>query len=223
MHSEPAQVLLTDAEGRRRIEGDWHPAPLPGNLVLGDRSYPDTSYSFTTSYSREDVAIRFGRATGNYGHGIFTTGVKGRIQVGDFTVLQCTRIIANRLVSIGDHCMFSWGSVVTDSWIGGGALSIEARRRMLDAVSRHPNRHLEFEEPMPVKIEDNVWVGFDAIVMPGVTIGRGSVIGCKSVVFEDIPPYSVAVGNPASVIRTLEKNDDETFRKKAVEAFLKNR
>lgn len=214
---------MTDAEGLRHIEGDWYPAALPGNLVLEESSYPDTSYSYTTSYSRAKVGIRFGRATGNYGHGIFTTGVKGVIWVGDFTVLQCTRIIANRMVSIGDHCMFSWGSVVTDSWVGGASLSIEARRRMLDAVSRHPDRHLEFKEPRPVRIEDNVWVGFDAIVMPGVTIGRGSVVGCKSVVFDDIPPYSVAVGNPAKVIKTLIKNDDATYRKKTIEAFLKNR
>lgn len=52
-----------------------------------------------------------------------------------------------------------------------------------------------------VVIEDNVWLGYNVIVLPGVTIGTGSVIGAGSVVTRDIPPYSIAVGNPARVIK----------------------
>ncbi len=55
----------------------------------------------------------------------------------------------------------------------------------------------------PVHIEDNVWLGENVCVMPGVTIGKGSVIGANSVVTHDIPPYSMAVGIPAKVIKTL--------------------
>lgn len=57
----------------------------------------------------------------------------------------------------------------------------------------------------PVTIHDNVWICAGAIVLPGVTIGEGSVIGAGSVVTKDIPPYSLAVGNPCKVIRKLEK------------------
>lgn len=56
----------------------------------------------------------------------------------------------------------------------------------------------------PVFIEDNVWLGEFVSVMPGVTIGRGSVIGAASVVTNDIPPYSVAVGAPARVIKRFD-------------------
>jgi acetyltransferase-like isoleucine patch superfamily enzyme len=55
-----------------------------------------------------------------------------------------------------------------------------------------------------VVIEDNVWLGYNVTVLPGVTIGKGSVIGAGSVVTSDIPPYSIAVGNPAKVIKTRE-------------------
>ena len=56
---------------------------------------------------------------------------------------------------------------------------------------------------LPVKIEDNVWIGGGAILLPGVTVGKNSVIGAGSVVVRSIPANSVAVGNPCRVIKTL--------------------
>ncbi|MGP8321299.1 MAG: acyltransferase [Methanosarcinaceae archaeon] len=56
-------------------------------------------------------------------------------------------------------------------------------------------------EKLSVNIEDDVWIGANAIILPGVTIGRGSVIGAGAVITRDIPPYSVAAGVPAKVIR----------------------
>ena len=56
---------------------------------------------------------------------------------------------------------------------------------------------------LPVKIEDNVWIGGGAILLPGVTVGKNSVIGAGSVVVRPIPANSVAVGNPCRVIKTL--------------------
>ncbi len=55
----------------------------------------------------------------------------------------------------------------------------------------------------PVVIEDNVWIGEFVSVLPGVTIGKGSIIGSMSVVTHDIPPASIAVGTPAKVIKTF--------------------
>jgi maltose O-acetyltransferase len=59
-----------------------------------------------------------------------------------------------------------------------------------------------YDEPSPVTIEDDVWIGARTIILPGVTIGSGSVIGAGSVVTRSIPPKSVAAGNPCRVIRT---------------------
>lgn len=58
-------------------------------------------------------------------------------------------------------------------------------------------------EPMPIKIENNVWLGYGVIVMKGVTIGENSIIGMNSVVTRDIPANSIAVGSPAKVIKTI--------------------
>lgn len=54
----------------------------------------------------------------------------------------------------------------------------------------------------PIIIEQDCWLGAHVIVLPGVKIGRGSVIGANSVVAEDIPPYSIAIGSPAKIIRS---------------------
>ncbi|NED55599.1 sugar O-acetyltransferase, partial [Micromonospora aurantiaca] len=64
-------------------------------------------------------------------------------------------------------------------------------------------RRAKLEAAQPIVIEDNVWLGGGAIVLPGVTIGTNSVIGAGAVVTKDVPPNVVAVGNPAKVIRHL--------------------
>lgn len=54
----------------------------------------------------------------------------------------------------------------------------------------------------PVVIEDDVWIGSRVIILPGVTIGKGSVIGASAVVSKSVPPYSVVAGNPAKIVKT---------------------
>ncbi|MBQ3129797.1 MAG: hypothetical protein IJC23_02770 [Bacteroidaceae bacterium] len=58
-------------------------------------------------------------------------------------------------------------------------------------------------EPKPVRISNNVWLGYGVIVMKGVTIGENSIIGMNSVVTKDIPANSIAAGSPAKVIKQL--------------------
>lgn len=64
-------------------------------------------------------------------------------------------------------------------------------------------RNQGLEYALPITIQDNVWIGAGAIILPGVTIGAGSVIGAGAVVLRDIPAAVLAVGNPARVIRSL--------------------
>lgn len=59
-----------------------------------------------------------------------------------------------------------------------------------------------FKPDRPIVIEDDCWIGRRVIVLPGVTIGRGSIIGAGAVVSRSIPPYSIAVGNPARVVKS---------------------
>ncbi|TFG25670.1 MAG: hypothetical protein EU529_00220 [Promethearchaeota archaeon] len=66
----------------------------------------------------------------------------------------------------------------------------------------------------PIKVCENARIGAYSLVLPGVTIGRGSIIGSNSVVSEDIPPYSIAFGSPAKVVRQLTESEKEEVDKK---------
>lgn len=81
-----------------------------------------------------------------------------------------------------------------------------------------PEDHLSYGKQSlitkPVIIEDRVWIGEKVSILPGVRIGEKSIIGTGSVVISDIPPYSIAVGSPAKVIKTYNFNNKKWEKKK---------
>ena len=72
-------------------------------------------------------------------------------------------------------------------------------------VAKERNQGLEMAKPITIK--DNVWIGGDVTILPGVTIGEGSVIGAKSLVTKDIPANVIAVGNPCRIVRPITDED----------------
>ncbi|MBJ7518894.1 MAG: acyltransferase [Solirubrobacteraceae bacterium] len=99
-------------------------------------------------------------------------------------------VAAQDLVEIGDHCMFANGSFITD-----------ANHRFSDLTM--PITWQGFESKGPTRIGDNVWAGANVVITSGVTIGERCVIGANSVVTADLPPYSIAAGAPARVLRSF--------------------
>ena len=72
----------------------------------------------------------------------------------------------------------------------------------------HPvSRNSGYEYGLPITIGDNVWLGGNVVVTPGVTIGENTVIGAGSVVVKDIPANVVAVGNPCRVVRKIKEEE----------------
>lgn len=107
-------------------------------------------------------------------------------------------------VSIGSYCHIT---AINHIAIGNGVLT---GRWVTITDNSHGNTDVETLNMLPVKrplkskgsvvIEDNVWIGDKVTILPGVIIGKGSVIGANAVVSKNIPPYSVAVGNPIRII-----------------------
>ncbi|MEG1606977.1 MAG: sugar O-acetyltransferase [Mucinivorans sp.] len=116
-------------------------------------------------------------------------------------------------IYVGENCEINFGCVILDCnkvTIGdnvmiGPAVQIYTVTHPTHAAERMPSPGSNFCKAMtaPVTIEDEVWIGGGAIILPGVTIGRRSTIGAGSVVTKDIPPDSLAVGNPAKVVKHL--------------------
>lgn len=124
-----------------------------------------------------------------------TAGDHGRIRVGGGTFLnQGVMIAAEGLVEIGEHCMMANGCLITDG-----------SHRFEDPQTPVPWQG--FTTKGPTRIGDNVWLGANVVVTSGVTIGRRSVVGANSVVTEDVPPFSIAAGAPAKVIREITYTD----------------
>ena len=113
--------------------------------------------------------------------------------VGDVTIGDHTRVgLHNTIigpVSIGNHVNLAQGITVT-------ALN----HNFADARLRIDEQGISTQ---PVVIEDDVWVGANAVILPGVTIGRHSVVAAGAVVTKDVPAHSLAAGVPAKVIKSL--------------------
>jgi len=201
-------------------DNDWYPGGIPGNVVIGEHVYIETSYAFAPCLAEDESAIVLGDASGAYDQATFVLGPRARVVVGPYSVLNC-HLVCEQSIRIGGHCMLSWGVVVADTWLERD-WPVERRREYLEAVIRHPHRALgPMSTPRQVVLEDNVWVGFDSVILPGVTIGRGSIIGSKTIVEEDVPAYSIVVGNPARLVRRLEPDDTESARADAFRKYLR--
>ena len=110
-----------------------------------------------------------------------------------------------RSITIGRNCLFAVGVLVSDA--PGHPTDPEQRLKKLPAPS---------EAVRPVVIGDNVWIGAHSTILPGVTVGSGSVIGTRAVVTKSVPANVLAAGNPARVIRSLsggETTDQELIGK----------
>ena len=113
--------------------------------------------------------------------------------------------------SVGEGTYFSEDLVITMGYLNRGKLVLGERvsigPRCILVVIAHPNNSVlgknfvQKERKKP--IGSDVWLGAGVIVLPEITIGEGSIIGAGSIVTKNIPPYSVAVGNPARVIKKV--------------------
>ena len=107
----------------------------------------------------------------------------------NLTVMDDARIF------IGDNVMFGPNVTITAA---GHPVDPDLRRQV-------------YQYNFPVRIEENVWVGAGVIILPGVTIGKNSVIGAGSVVTKDIPANVVAMGVPCRVVREIGPRDKEFY------------
>jgi acetyltransferase-like isoleucine patch superfamily enzyme len=195
-----------DAE--RRLPWDWYPGTIPENVEVDKTAYVETSFSFFLYRSQQPVGARIGRGASTYLGTMFDVGPRGRVTLGDYALVHGARIICDAEVEIGDYALISWNVVLMDSY--RVPFDPVERRRELELVPARQPRCFDTDVPArPVRIGRNVWIGFDACVMPGVTIGEGAIVGARSVVFEDVAPYTVVAGNPARVIRKLEVEEQQ--------------
>ena len=113
-------------------------------------------------------------------------------------------------IVIGNHCQINQNTSIKTARIGNDVM-IAPGVVLLDRKHNFSRTDLPMAQQGSTAREitnicDDVWLGQNVVVMPGVKIGRGSVIGAGSIVTKDLPDFSVAVGTPARIIRFREKS-----------------
>ena len=116
-----------------------------------------------------------------------------RISIGDHCLIRSgCHITAINEILIGHHLLTGTNVLITDNAHGDSKL----------ATLHQPPRERLLTSKGCVKIGNNVWLGNNVCVLPGVSIGDGVIVGANSVVTHDLPAYSIAVGIPATIIKT---------------------
>lgn len=108
---------------------------------------------------------------------------------------------------LGVRCQINGPLTMGDYVMMGPDCIVYTQNHKIDDLSL-PMQQAGFGDVKPVTIGNDVWIGGRVIILPGVTIGDGCVIGAGAVVAKDIPPYSVAVGVPAKVVKSRLKKED---------------
>jgi acetyltransferase-like isoleucine patch superfamily enzyme len=194
---------MSNVDEKRRVQGDWWPHPIPENVVFGEGFYCESAQVFRHLRSRAPHALIFGDHVSCYGGCSFAIGEKGKCQVGNFTLLNGALVMAEERIEIGSYCLVSWNVGIADSDFH----PLEPAQRLIDARALAP--FLKDRPPRPplrtapVIIGDNVWIGMNATILKGVTIGENSVVAAGSVVSKSVPPNTVVAGNPADVVKQL--------------------
>lgn len=140
---------------------------------------------------------------------IVTEHADARICIGENCYIGNSRLISSIGIEIGNDVLISWGIWFYDH----NSHAVEWPKRSMDAKRHYLRKPKDWSNVKrdPIKVCDRSWVGFNSIILKGVTIGEGAVVAAGSVVVEDVPPWTVVSGNPAKIIRKIvekESNED---------------
>lgn len=179
-----------------------HPHVRIGSSFLGK------SFAVEFLAAREGAGFVAGDDCVLYSQAFFESA-QGLVEIGDRVYIGGnTKFISRSAIRVGSDVMISWGCTLYDH----DAHSIDYRCRMADHAGHlrnWPGGNLLMDKDWstvptaPISVGDHAWLGFDVVVLKGVTIGEGAVIAARSVVTSDIPPWTVAAGCPARVVKQI--------------------
>lgn len=193
VNKELYQVLQPGVD----ITGDWCAFPTPTNIMVGENTFIDTSACFRKYFSKLPVGLKIGSNVTLQGPGL-APEINGYIEIGDYCFISAASLAATEKIIIGNYVYIAGGVTIVDTDFH----PIDPALRMRDTIAvstiGDKTRRLQFDSA-PVIIEDDVWIGYNATILKGVTIGKGSVIHPGSVVSKNVPAGSVVSGNPAEL------------------------
>jgi acetyltransferase-like isoleucine patch superfamily enzyme len=190
-----------EVEYIRSITGDWDYSTLPANVYLGIDCYIENKSAFDLFKSEQDPGLVLGDRVrvypGGWGGG-FAVLPSGAIEIGDECVLAGVQFMCSRRITVGNRVVIAYNAIISDSDFHPKDPDL----RRIDTIAAAPVNQGAERPPFaaePVVIEDEASIGINAIVLKGVTVGRGAIIEAGAVVTKDVPPGAVVIGNPARI------------------------
>jgi acetyltransferase-like isoleucine patch superfamily enzyme len=137
---------------------------------------------------------------------------EGKITIGDRTFIGGGTFICIDEIDIGSDVMFSWGCTVSDNNSHSHIWSERKNDVLLWKKGIDEKKIGAYKDWTNVKkskitIKDKAWIGFNSIILKGVTVGEGAIVGAGSVVTKDVPAWTIVAGNPAKIIREIPENE----------------
>lgn len=174
----------------RKLDHDWYPGSIPENVVISPTAYVGSSYNFVRFRSKLHIGATIADGA-TLDASTLDVGSRGKIVIEEYAMVTQAYILSDVGIWIGAYSMIAWHAVLMDNY----RMCPQLGEDDVIGCSRLPRAG------RPIHLGRNTWIGFEACVLPGVTIGEGSIVGARSVVAEDVPPYVIVAGNPARIIR----------------------
>lgn len=179
------------------------------NIVVADSTILLKTCIFRFDVNSKNNLVSMG-ANSMLGCSFIFESDKGKIEVGDNTFINSgTNLISREHIRIGNNVTIAWGCTLYDH--NSHSLDYIERQKDIERQNEDYRNGKSFiyskdwsvVKSKPIIVEDNVWIGFDSVILAGVTIGEGAIVSAKSVVREDVEPWTVVAGNPSVVIKRL--------------------
>lgn len=181
--------------------GRWSNGDVPPNVLLGEDTLITGPKAFSRFRSQWTPAVVIGqRCTLDGVH--FAVNPSGQVTIGDECAFYGSVLLCELEIRIGHHVYIGWNVVVSDSDFH----PTEVAERHADVMACSPLHEGLPRRPYtnrPVTIGNDVYIGHNATVIKGVTIGDGAFIEPGSMVSHDVPPRARVMGNPARVVEII--------------------
>lgn len=196
------QQVLQPLHPGQKLKGDWFDATIPSNVIAGENTLLESSFSFKHFFSVLPVALRVGKNVTLWRTAL-STEEKGYIEIGDDCYISNASLVCAEQIIIGNRVFIAGGVTIADSDFH----PLDPAQRLADTVALSPVGDSKKRPPLksaPVFISDDVWIGFNATILKGVSVGAGAVIQPGALVTEDVPAGFIVSGNPAKPIQLFQ-------------------